>query len=217
MKFKIKSLRVEKKLTYNDREDNYDDNLIYILNCVEYNGRWDGAKYELTLWEEYGDCCSGWCPATWGIVKINKVEEFAGMTHKPKGELNFELESLDVEMTDISNDIFSVSNDGGDCYYPYGNASVNMSLFEEINRNKEKRPVWIFKGDSVAGKTYLSTLILNGKNEKSVYETDAHEVLERIPDDIIVLGNKYNYTVEDIEKFIIGEHETILVDFKIVK
>lgn len=216
MKLKIKSLRVEKKLTYNDRAEDYDDNLIYVLNCVEYNKSWEGNYYEIILWTEYGDCCSGWCPASWGIGKINKVNMFSGMTHRPKDELVFELD-IDLELfEDMQNNIFSLDKDGGDCWYPCGSASVNMFLFEEINRNKKKRPVWIFKGDSASGKSYLSTLILNGNNEKSIYETDAHEVLCRISEDIIVLGNKYDYTVEDIEEFIIGEHETILVDFKIV-
>ena len=51
MKFKIKSLRIEKTMTYNDRDDRYEDNNIYILNCISNIGK----KYELRLWTIYGD------------------------------------------------------------------------------------------------------------------------------------------------------------------
>jgi len=220
MNLKVKYMRIEKKLTYNDREDNYDDNVLYILNCVEH-GKYEGSKYEITLWTEYGDCYSGWCAASFGHGYIKKVSSFAGVTHVPISDLYFDLDILidlgEKEINDVENNIFSLDSNGGDYYYPGGSATVNMELFKEINRNKEKRPVWVFIGDSVAGKSYLSTIIANGDYHKSVYETDAHENIDQISDDIIVIGNKYPYTLEDIKSHIIGEHEVILVDFKILQ
>ena len=34
MKFRVHSLRIEKTMTYNDRDGEYEDNKIYILNCI---------------------------------------------------------------------------------------------------------------------------------------------------------------------------------------
>lgn len=77
----------------------------------------------------------------------------------------------------------------------------------------DKRPVWIFKGDSGLGKSYIAGIIANSDRAKTVYETDAHEELDTIEADIIVVGNKYEYSFEEIESKIKGEHEIIYVDF----
>lgn len=211
MKLKVHSLRVEKTMTYNDRADEYEYNEFFILNCISDNN----TMYEVRLYTLYGSCPSGYCSATWGIGYIYRVDSFVGMTHKPIKELEFEIdENLiynDGRMYDIENDIFELEYD--DDWYPSGSAKVNMNLFKEINRNKEKRPVWIFKGDSALGKSYLAGIIANSGREKSVYETDAHEELDDIHEDIVVIGNKYKHSVEDVESHILGEHETILVDF----
>jgi len=213
MKFKIKSLRIEKTMTYNDRDDRYEDNNIYILNCISNIGK----KYELRLWTIYGDCYSGWCGSSWGNNILKEVDTFVGMTHKPIKELEFDLDIdtnvKEIELPDMDNDIFSISYDGNDFYYPNGYAHLNENLFIEINRNKEKRPVWIFKGDSALGKSYLAGIIANSDRMKTVYETDAHETLDKIHEDIIVIGNKYSYTVEEIKEYIEGDFEIILVDF----
>lgn len=214
MKFKVNSLRIEKTMTYNDRDREYEDNVIYILNCTSNFGN----KYEVRLWTIYGDCYSGWCSASWGHGTIKMVESFVGMTHKPIKNLEFELEiSMNEKEMDLpdnmDNDIFGIDYDGGDYYYPGGYARVNEELFEEINRNKEKRPVWIFKGNSALGKSYLAGIIANSDRMKTVYETDAHENLDKIHEDIVVIGNKYSYSVEEIMKYIEGDCEIILVDF----
>lgn len=213
MKFRVHSLRVEKTMTYNDRNNMYEDNNIYILNCISDRHK----KYEIRLWTIYGDCYSGWCSASWGYGFIKAVDSFVGMTHKPIKELEFELDmktdTAEMDLPDMDNDVFGIDYDGGDCYYPSGYTHVNKTLFKAINRNKEKRPVWIFKGNSVLGKSYLAGIIANSDRMKTVYETDAHENLDKIHEDIIVIGNKYNYSVEQVEKYIEGEHETILVNF----
>ena len=143
MKFKVNSLRIEKTMTYNNRDGEYEDNKIYIINCTSNLNR----KYEVRLWTIYGDCYSGWCSASWGYGTIKMVESFIGMTHKPIKELEFELdisiETLEMYLNDMDNDIFGIDYEGGDFYYPSGYASVNEDLFEKINRNKEKRPIWI--------------------------------------------------------------------------
>ena len=72
----------------------------------------------------------------------------------------------------------------------------------------DKRPVWIFKGNSGLGKSYLAGIIANSNRVKAVYETDAHKEL-----DTIVVGNKYKHSLEEIESKIKGEHEIIYVDF----
>ena len=73
--------------------------------------------------------------------------------------------------------------------------------------------VWIFKGDSGLGKSYIAGIIANSDRAKTVYETDTHEELDTIEADIIVIGNKYNHSLEEIESKIKGEHEIIYVDF----
>lgn len=213
MKLRVHSLRIENTMTYNNRDGEYEDNKIYILNCISDCNK----KYEVRLWTIYGDCYSGWCSASWGYGVIKAVDSFVGMTHRPVKELEFELDmnmdTATMDLPDMDNDIFGIDYEGGDSYYPGGYAKVDEELFEAINRNKEKRPVWIFKGESVLGKSYLAGIIANSDRMKTVYETDAHESLDKIHEDIIVIGNKYIYSVEEIEKYIEGEHETILVDF----
>ena len=87
-----------------------------------------------------------------------------------------------------------------------------MELFKVNPRNKEKRPVWIFYGDSASGKSFLSHKI----EGLTVYETDSSETLpETIVEDVIVLGNKYHFPIEKIDELIEGEHELIVVNFAI--
>ena len=89
-----------------------------------------------------------------------------------------------------------------------------MDLFEPIVRAKEKRPVWIFKGESGLGKSYLAGIIENSNRMKTVYETDAHEELTYINEDIVVVGNKYDHSMDEILAKIQGEHEVIFVNFE---
>ena len=213
MKLKIHSLRIEQVRTYNNMEDELEDNVRYILNCISENN-W---KYEVLLWTEHGECSSGWCAASWGHCKVRRVDSFIGSTHSPIKELSFEIETEDGEwedtIYDTKNEIFSVYNDG-DSWYPIGEAKITGGLFKENNRSMEYRPVWIFKGDSALGKSYLAGIVANSDRMKTVYETDAHEKLDKtIEADIIVIGNKYGYSIEEIESRIQGEHEIIYVDF----
>ena len=191
MKLKVHSLRIEHIRTYNNRDDDFEDNSKYILNCISENN----LKYEVSLWTEYGDCPSGWCSASWGHCEVKLVDSFIGSTHKPIKDLSFE---IGTKEGDIGDTIYNAEND----------------IFHvETNRIMDKRPVWIFKGDSGLGKSYIAGIIANSDRAKTVYETDAHEKLETIEADIIVVGNKYNHSLEEIESKIKGEHEIIYVDF----
>ena len=203
----VHSMRKEYVRMYNSRIDDYEDNVVYILNCTDTKK----DKYEAKIYEEHGDCPSGWCAASWGYINYSKVDSFVGNTHMPIKKLMFV--ANEKEGTDVQNDIFTVDYDGGDYWYPCGFVEMHEELFKETPRLKEKRPVWIFKGHSGLGKSYLAGIINDSQRNKTVYETDAHSELEKINEDIIVLGNKYDYSVADVESMIQGEHETIVVDF----
>lgn len=207
----VKSLRIEKKRIWNDRDNDYKDNQIYILNCIDSSN----TKYEMRIWTEYGDCPSGYTSASWGHGEICEVKNFIGTTHrvkKDKLEINVKYAD-DGRLFDQHNEVFFLEKNN-DEWYPDGRGCITEELFEPTLRNKEKRPVWIFIGNSGLGKSYLAGIISNFGYMKEVYETDSHEKLGKIHEDIIVIGNKYSYSVEDIEKYIIGEHETILVRFE---
>ena len=92
-------------------------------------------------------------------------------------------------ISDVSNNVFSLSYDGGDSYYPMGGTNIDFSLFEKTKRAFSKRPVWIMRGESGTGKSTLAGLL-----GKTVYETDSAKNGE-LPDDIladvIVVGNKW--------------------------
>ena len=188
------------------------------MNC-ETGIRYSIQKWEVELWTHDGDCYSGWCAASWGCCTIKLVNNFVGMTHTPIKELTFELDvdknSTVQEINDVSNNIFSSDDDGGDSYYPCGSITINMDLFKTINRYKDKRPVWIFYGNSCLGKSYLSHIIENSNYNKSVYETDSSPSLpEEIFADIIVIGNKYPVCIDDIDSKIKLPHELIKVQFQ---
>lgn len=114
MKLKVHSLRIEHIRTYNDRDDDFEDNSKYILNCISENN----LKYEVSLWTEYGDCPSGWCSASWGHCEVKLVDSFIGSTHKPIKDLSFEIGTKEGDFEDTiynaENDIFHVDGDGGD-------------------------------------------------------------------------------------------------------
>jgi len=169
----------------------------------------DNRKVEIELSHSEGECGSGWTTASWGNIKVTEVKKFNGYTFMPKEILTIE----DIEPNfdgDISNNVFSVDYDGGDNYYPSGGYNVNMELFKETIRNKNLRPVWIFKGKSNSGKSFLASKL----NDIDVYETDSNEALpESIIASVIVLGNKYDFNLEDVKSKIFGEVEIQVVDF----
>lgn len=169
----------------------------------------DNRKVEIELSHSEGECGSGWTTASWGNIKVTEAKKFNGYTFIPKEILNVE----DIEPNfdgDVSNAVFSVDCVGGDSYYPSGGYNVNMELFKETVRVKNSRPVWIFKGKSNSGKTFLASKL----SEMEIYETDRSELLpESIVASVIVLGNKYDFKLEDVKSKIFGEVEIQIVEF----
>lgn len=169
----------------------------------------DNRKVEIEMSVSKGECGSGWSTASWGNIKVTEVKKFNGYTHIPKEVLNVD----DVEPNfegNISNDVFSIDEDGGCNYYPSGGYNVNMELFKETIRAKNLRPVWIFKGKSNSGKSFLASKL----NDLEIYETDSNEKLpDVITASVIVVGNKYDFEIDDLKKLIFGEVEIQIVDF----
>ena len=169
-----------------------------------------GEKYELSLWEEEGECGSGWCTASFGYCELKEVTNFAGKTHKIISEQKV---IFDESASDIETDVFTYCDDGGDGYYPSGYVWVNYELFEKVeNRGFDKRPVLVFYGDSNSMKSHLAAL-----TGKSVYETDYELGKGSLPyiivQDIVVIGNKYQVDLEDIKSRLLN-CEVIEVNFK---
>ena len=173
----------------------------------------DNRKVKIILSRSEGECYSGWCSASWGHIEVVEVSNFGGYTYAPIKKLSIEdIDPLNFD-DNIKNEIFEVDYDGGDSYYPYGGYNVNMSLFKKTPRAKDKRPIWIFIGDSNVGKSYIASHLM----DLSVYETDIEEELpEEIIADIIVLGNKYHFTIEEVKERLVGDCEVYLVNFNII-
>ena len=188
----------------------------YVLMCediyhIDEYGKEYHNKYEITLRSEYGECGSGWTTASYGFVDIEPVDNFCPWNYKPKQRIILENISIkEMNSPDFSCEYFQWSYDGGDRYYPTGYVEVDMTCFEELPRNMKKRPVWIFKGCSGLGKTSLAIQLEN----EDVYDTDISSKLpECITESVVVLGNKYDHTLEDIKTRLFGNPEIILVDF----
>lgn len=169
----------------------------------------DKRKVKITLWGTEGECGSGWTTASWGHIEVEEVSSFGGYTFVPK--LPIEVEDLypEKEYEDVNNAAFWVSFDGGDSYYPGGSYEVNIDLFSRTSRHKEKRPIWVFRGSSNRGKSFIASHLTG----LTVYETDSNVNIPLITEDIVVLGNKYTHQLQDIEANIFGDYELNIVDF----
>lgn len=169
----------------------------------------DNRKVEIELSRSEGECYSGWTTASWGHMKVTEVTKFNGYTFVPNETLSIK----DIEPNfsqDVSNEVFWVSYDGDDEYYPSGGYGVKMKFFRETVRHKPNRPVWIFKGKSNSGKSFLSSKLVG----LDVYETDSSNTLpDNIVASVIVLGNKYNFSIDEIKDKILGEVEIHIVEF----
>ncbi|MCW3805877.1 hypothetical protein [Plebeiibacterium marinum] len=207
---KIIGLRIEKyigkKISGHNLDFEYNDAEFekhIILGLLE-----DNRKVEIELTNEEGVCGSGWCTASWGNFEVKHVDKFNGYTHKPIKELI--VDDVNESAEYISNNVFSVDHNGGCDYYPSGGYNVNMDLFKANGRGKELRPTYIFSGESGIGK---SALALKFNKDTVVFETDAYDTLpDVIIADVIVLGNKHKYTINDI-KTKVEDTELIVCSF----
>ena len=168
----------------------------------------DHRKVEITLEKEEGESPSSWCTASWGRKTVKFVKSFSGYSYKPKEEIicNIYLEND----TDDNNEIFEVSYFGSDECYPTGYYHINLDLFEPIeSRLHDYRYTYIFKGASSIGKTYLASRL----SSLVVYETDSKDYLPKtIVADVIVLGNRSGFSVEDVKSRIEKGSKAVIVD-----
>lgn len=211
--FKVIGLRIEKynKLTcsghncdFNYYNEVADKHTLLLLDE-------DMNKFELMLHEEDGECPSGWTTASWAYLNIVPVDNFSdGYNYKPINEVILKINPDDT-ITDFSCELFTYSYSGYDDYYPCGYYEVNMDLFKQVRPEKDCVPVWIFIGDSCTGKSFIANHIEN----LIKLETDSYEELPSIIyAQVIVLGNKYNHTIDDIMLRIPENHEAHIVEFK---
>lgn len=172
-------------------------------------GRLNKVPVCLTLYELHGECPSGWTTATWGEHKLERYPHKGPYTHMPKAPMSVVLqvnESGELEV-DIKNEVFTVSNDGGDHWYPCGRVSVDLSLFEKTVRAREHRVVYIFQGPSGIGKSYLAQHLA----ELDIYETDSNDTLpDTIGADVIVVGHRREFSLSDIKARIFAPAEIVV-------
>jgi hypothetical protein len=212
-KLRIIGLRVEKYIgeavSGHNMDFTYSNELFekHILCCKTA----DNKNVEIELSHSEGECGSGWTTASWGEKNIVYVKNFRTFNYFPIKKIELDEKILEDDIYDYHDNVVTFSYDGGDSYYPSGYYNVDMHYFRESARIKNKRPVWIFKGESNLGKTYLTSHL-----DMDVYETDCSEHLpESINASIIVLGNKYKFNLDDIKErlFDIDNTEVHLVDF----
>lgn len=159
------------------------------------------------LYTEYEQSYSGWCEACVACVTCTDVEYPVRVpfTHVPKKPL--EMEEVDDGLDEIQNEVFTFSRDGNDRYYPNGYYAIDWELFTETPRYKDKRVVYIVTGESGIGKTYLASQL----EDMEVYETDSSVSLpERICTDVVVLGNRSGFTLEQVRERILGPAQIVV-------
>ena len=188
--YEIRGLRIE-KFIQKINEIDYIENERYIFNCVQ-----DKKNYEIILYLEYINR-----EEKKAIFEIRKVKRFSGVSYIPLKIFSI---MIDKEKEEHYNQAFDFDNTS---------IVIKYQRFKKTRRLKEKRPVWIIKGQSGLGKSYLTSILFNN-SRLTVYETDSNSSLsDIIYEDIIVVGNKYSFSIEDIEKNICGEHESIIISF----
>lgn len=216
-----------------EKDEEVTDEVEYTLHCVDEGG----YKYKITLSQTNGVCPSGWTDASWGNISIDRVDAFGGFTHSPIYPLEF---SLNIKRDginghyvpvpepneeyendeymggiEIETEIFSVSEDGSDEYYPSGYVKVHEELFTSNIRYTEQVFVHLFTGESNTGKSFLAALMEGGK---TVYETDSCKRLPKtINQEIIVVGNKYKFLLTDVIKRIPNNSKIVKCDFSTIE
>ena len=186
MLLQIKSMRVEKHIKRIDEKSI--EVVSYIFNC-----KLDDKKYELVIEDNEDRLIQ---------VLLREVKMFSGISYLTKDNIEIEFE---LDQKEYDNCVFKIDQSG---------VQIKYERLIPTNRKKEKRPVWIFVGESALGKSYLSSVLVNGSNNTK-YETDSSpELPAEINEDMIVVGNKYHFSLRDIRERIFGEHETIIVNFE---
>lgn len=196
--------------------------------------------FEISLMQSYGPCGSGYCMSSYGSMSIRYVHSNnITYTHKYtgpeliEGSIVYYEESdsfviihdvphkdeddddWDYNDWDEENEVFKYSSVGCDEYYPCGGIEINFDYFEEIPRAMKGRPVYILVGPSGLGKSTLAECL---GSYYTVFETDSvDELPEYIAADVIVIGNRSKWTVDDIKDRVWKEQDDpdiIVVSFK---
>lgn len=159
--------------------------------------------YCLTLQVNTRPCPSGYCNCEYGEAKLVKTPDSGSLSHITTGVIYYQ------DFPTYCCPWFEYSYDGGNIYYPEGYVKINFEMFTPTNRIMNTRPVWIFQGPSNIGKSFLAHKLIDLR----IYETDsANELPITLTSDIIVLGQKYPYSLDDIKNRI-SSTNIILVNF----
>lgn len=190
-------------------EEQHTPEVRYEFHCLD----WLNRKFYIYLTTTHGSCGSGYCNASWGNLEITPVPEhldsFGPFTHKAIKPIEIDI-PMPFDKSNYSCDAFTYDFDGGDGYYPCGEVAVNEKLFEVNARYVEKPTVFIFIGESGLGKSTMA-----GKFGTTIYETDSASALpDSLTADIIVLGNKYDYSIDEVRSRIKADARIIIVDFR---
>lgn len=179
-------------------------------------------KFIIRIKNSEGWCGSGYCESSWYDLEVsNCYEDFGPMTHKTKhDDLKFAIYEKDpkyyyeCEEDGFSTNLFTI-HDNDDSYYPDGYVDVNEDLFEQLPRAMDRRPVYIFAGESGLGKSTIAMMLSCCREDFTVYETDKSS---KLPDviyaDVVVLGNRYPFRFNDIKERLFNNPKVIHVNFK---
>lgn len=172
-----------------------------------------GDGESLVLWETSGMCYSGWTTASWGNWQWSHKRMPFSYALKP-GPIDVEIEEekdIGITVTSIQDGciIAEVEKDGDDPWYPEGFVSIDEGFFTSTRRTLSERPVWIFEGSSGLGKSSLAAM-----SGEKVFETDSVKKLpEQIWADIVVIGNKREFSIETIKQRLPRGTRPIVVHF----
>lgn len=132
------------------------------------------------------------------------------MTATYKRQLKTSFSTLDegtYRFDKLNNDLFHCN--GKEVFY-------STEGLRKAFRAPEERIVWILSGASGLGKSTLGRYLEDGG--KTVYETDsARELPEMITEDVIILGNRSGFTVEDVTKRIPQPAKVVSVPFELLQ
>jgi len=205
----IKGLRInqvpmEKYINKDEYTSRYNDD---IISEYEFLYLEDGKLYSECFALEEGECYSGYCGAEW-IHSSNKVpvQSLGTLHYIPKGKLEVDYISTDYD----GNEYFTMYIN--DCaYYPFASIQIKFDNWIDTKRGKDNKQIYIFSGPSAVGKSFIAN-----STSLKVFETDAYCLTKLdVSYDIIVIGNKHAYTVQEITEYFIGQNvEFILVGFK---
>jgi hypothetical protein len=203
--FLLRGVRIlhKKFLVENDENKEYSSCYEFVVQDIESKEIFS-KQFQL----EIGECYSGYCSAEWLLKSDLKKEDGVGTLHYiPKNKFEFERFKTDFD----GNDYFKIYE--YDCtYYPSASLELFMNNWIATGREKEKKPIYVFFGESAIGKSFIAH-----STNLNVFETDASRSLENLNSiyDIIVVGNKYDFNITDIRnRFLDKNVELIGVGFK---